>query len=129
MKYFLTFYLVFVLHFSWAQLTIQGKVQDFSNLKPISGAIVIASKVKDSILVQFTRTNKAGEFSLTNLPIDTFKITIGHPNFQDQFMYVFGNQNEKLIPLPPVQLDNSKKELSPALFMSIKVQSTTKVTR
>jgi hypothetical protein len=116
MKYFLTFYLVFVLHFSWGQLTIQGKVQDFSNLKPISGAIVIASKVKDSILVQFTRTNKAGEFSLTNLPIDTFKITIGHPNFQDQFMYVFGNQNEKLIPLPPVQLDNSKKELSPAFI-------------
>ena len=116
MKYFLTFYLVFVLHFSWAQLTIQGKVQDFSNLKPISGAIVIASKVKDSILVQFTRTNKAGEFSLTNLPIDTFKITIGHPDFQDQFMYIFGNQTEKLITLPVVQLDNSKKELAPAFI-------------
>ncbi len=116
MKYLLSFFLLFFMLVSWSQMTIQGKVQDFSNLKPISGAIVIASKVKDSMLVQFTRTNKAGEFSLSNLPVDTFKITIGHPNFQDQFMYVFGNQTEKFITLPAVQLDNSKKELAPAFI-------------
>ncbi len=116
MKYKLTFFLVFFLQISWAQLTIQGKVQDFSNLKPISGAVVIASKIKDSLLVQFTRTNKAGEFSLTNLPVDTFKITIGHPKFQDQFLYVFGNSTENNIVLPPILLDNTSKELAPALI-------------
>ena len=116
MKYILTFFLVFFLQISWAQLTIQGKVQDFSNLKPISGAVVIASKIKDSLLVQFTRTNKAGEFSLTNLPVDTFKITIGHPKFQDQFLYVFGNSTENNIVLPPILLDNTSKELAPALI-------------
>lgn len=116
MKYILTFFLLIFLHTSWSQITIQGKVQDFSNLKPISGAIVMATKVKDSLLVQFTRTNKVGEFSLKNLHVDTFKITIGHPNFQDQFMYVFGSQNEKLITLPSIQLDNSQKELAPAFI-------------
>lgn len=116
MKYLVSFFLVFCLGVSWTQLTIHGKVQDFSTLKPISGAIVVASKVKDSMLVKFTRTNIAGEFSLFNLPIDTFKITIGHPNFQDQFIYVFGNENEKLITLPAFQLDNTKKELAPAFI-------------
>ena len=116
MKYLVILLLLFSFHTSWAQLTIQGKVQDFSNLKPVSGAIVIASKIKDSLLVQFTRTNKAGEFSLTNLPVDTFKITIGHPNFQDQFLYVFGNKYESNIMLPTVELDNSKKELAPAFI-------------
>ena len=116
MKLLVLLALLFFLQNSWSQLTIQGKVRDFSTFKPISGAIVIASKVKDSLLVQFSRTNKEGEFSLS-VPMDTFKITIGHPNFEDQFMYVFGNQNERNIILPTIELDNDKKkELGPAFI-------------
>ena len=95
MRYLLTLFSFVLISNSWSQINVQGKILDSAAVKPISGAIIIASKMKDSLIVQFTRTNRNGEFQLSNLPIDTFKITVGHPKFEDQQLFIFGNKEEK----------------------------------
>ena len=111
MRYLLTLFSFVLISNIWSQINVQGKILDSAAVKPISGAIIIASKMKDSLIVQFTRTNRNGEFQLINLPIDTFKITVGHPKFEDQQLFIFGNKEEKNITLPTIKLDHIAKEL------------------
>ncbi|MFN5443721.1 MAG: carboxypeptidase regulatory-like domain-containing protein, partial [Crocinitomicaceae bacterium] len=111
MRYLLTLFSFVLISNIWSQINVHGKILDSAAVKPISGAIIIASKMKDSLIVQFTRTNRNGEFQLSNLPIDTFKITVGHPKFEDQQLFIFGNKEDKNITLPTLKLDHIAKEL------------------
>ena len=120
MKFLLVlFSLVFFSNY-WSQINIQGKILDSAAVKPIPGAIIIASKMKDSTIVQFTRSNRNGEFQLKNLPIDTFKLTVGHPKFEDQQLFIFGNKDEKNIILPNIKLDHIAKELKEIIIYANK---------
>jgi hypothetical protein len=120
MKYILLLISLIIFPNLWSQLNVQGKILDSSAVKPVPGAIVIASRVKDSLIVQFTRSNRNGEFMLKNLPVDTFKITIGHSKFEDQQLFVFGNKDEKNIQLPNIKLDHVAKELKEIIIYANK---------
>lgn len=120
MRYLLTLFSFVLISNIWSQINVQGKILDSAAVKPISGAIIIASKMKDSLIIQFTRTNLNGEFQLTNLPIDTFKITVGHPKFEDQQLFIFGNKEEKKISLPTIKLDHIAKELKEIIIYANK---------
>ena len=78
------------------ELTIQGKITDSTGVKGIPNTFIMGVRVKDSTLVTYTRSNKQGEFTLNNLPIDTFKLTIGHPKFDDKSVFIFRTLEETL---------------------------------
>lgn len=120
MRYIILLLSFFFLPKLYSQLEVHGKVVDSAAVSPISGAIVIATKTKDSLIVQFTRSNHKGEFQFKNLPVDTFKITIGHPKFEDQQLFVFGSKDEKSINLPTVKLDHVAKELKEIIIYANK---------
>lgn len=110
MKYILFFTLLYPF-LLFSQLEIKGKVIDSIGSQVIKGALIMAIRVKDSTLVNFTRTNSLGEYKLQNLPIDTFQIVIGHSKFDDNQIFVFLDGKENKIELPPSTLLKKAKEL------------------
>ena len=77
---------------SFAQkLSVSGNVQDTAAKAPLQNAIVMAVKLMDSTLVDFTRTDNKGYFKLKPLPVDTYQVIISHPKFADMGYFIFGD--------------------------------------
>jgi hypothetical protein len=49
-------------------MKISGTVYDSTGTQPLHQAMVMAVRVKDSVLLGFTRTEKSGKFVLTGFP-------------------------------------------------------------
>jgi len=83
---------------------------DTASKKPLQNAVVIATKLSDSTLIDFTRTNDQGFFEIKELPIDTYKVVISYKKFGDKIMYVIGTAKsfefnfDKII-MPPKSVD------------------------
>ncbi len=92
------------------KLSIRGKVQDTISKKPLQNAVIIATKLSDSTLIDFTRSNEEGFFEIKELPIDTYKVVISFKKFGDKIMYVIGTNKsfefnfDKII-MPPKSVD------------------------
>jgi hypothetical protein len=83
------FLLISLLNSSVAQTgSIQGNLLDTSKQLPLHNAVVVLIKAKDSSMVSFTRSNVNGQFALLQLPLDTYKLMISHPQFADINRYV-----------------------------------------
>ena len=90
---------------SWAQqMKLSGSIYDTSNVVPIKNVSVMALRLKDSVLLNFTRTNQQGEFTLTGFPIDTFQLIIEHPNLETKTFYIIGSKDNFDIKVPRIQL-------------------------
>ena len=113
MKRLLLYLSLFSTTFTFSQkLSVSGNVQDTAAKLPLQNAIVMAIKLADSTLVEFTRSDDKGFFKLKPLPIDTYQVIISHPKFSDQGFFIFGDRKNleydfgKIILLPKnVSLD------------------------
>lgn len=94
-RYLLLFFLIILNLSSFSQkLSVGGNLQDTIAKSPLSNAVVMAVKLMDSTLVNYTRSDENGFFKLQSLPIDTYQVIISHPKFSDQVYFIFGdNQN------------------------------------
>ncbi|HEX8517849.1 MAG TPA: outer membrane beta-barrel family protein [Bacteroidia bacterium] len=72
-------------------MNISGTVIDTASGTPVQNALATAIRIKDSILVAFTRTDASGRFQLKALPVDTVQVTVSSPKTGDQAYYVFGS--------------------------------------
>jgi hypothetical protein len=107
-KIFLLIFLAFpILSFS-QKMKITGFVQDTTNnqVKPLPNALAMLVRIKDSVLIDFKRTDVNGNFSFNTLSIDTLQLVVSHPRFSENSYYIFGSKenNEfdiKRIILPP----------------------------
>ena len=86
----LIFFVISINAFS-QRMNIGGNVQDTLTKTPLQYAVVMAVRLKDSVLISYTRTNLNGFFALKNMPVDTVQVIISHPKFGDQSFYVFGS--------------------------------------
>jgi len=107
MKKNILYFLLFISISSFAQkLSVSGNVQDTSAKAPLVNAIVMAIKLSDSTLIEFTRSDESGFFKLKPIPIDTYQVVISHPKFSDQGYFIFGDKKNleydfgKIILLP-----------------------------
>lgn len=94
MRNFLMAFVFFGLIYSplKAQLMrISGTLQDTSSKASLQYGVAMAIRLQDSMLVQFSRSNKEGRFELSKLPIDTYQVIISHPNFGEKEFLVVGN--------------------------------------
>jgi hypothetical protein len=90
---------------AWSQqMKLSGVIYDTSNVVPIKNVSVMALRLKDSVLLSFTRTNQLGEFTLTGFPIDTFQLIIEHPKLETRTFYIIGSQDNYDIKVPRIQL-------------------------
>lgn len=65
------------------QTTLKGTITDTLNKQNLSNAVISLLRVKDSVLVTFTRTNTQGHFELKNLSAGTFILMVSYPNYAD----------------------------------------------
>jgi len=86
----IVFFIISISAFS-QKMNIGGHVQDTIEKTPLPFAVVMAVRIKDSVLIAHTHTDAKGFFALKNMPIDTVQIIISHPKFGDQSFYVFGS--------------------------------------
>lgn len=93
MKRYLLYFLLFSTISSFSQkLSVSGNVQDTTIKGPLPNAVIMAIKLMDSTLVDFTRTDENGSFKLKSLPIDTYQVVITHPKFADMGYFIFGDK-------------------------------------
>ncbi|MDB0037980.1 TonB-dependent receptor family protein, partial [bacterium] len=93
----------FITSFAWSQeMNVKGTVYDTTGTIPVHNALAMAVRMKDSVLLGFTRTNKNGEFELKGFPADTFALTIDHPNFDEKVYYILGHEENKEIVIPSI---------------------------
>jgi hypothetical protein len=101
-------------------MKITGAVYDTSGTQPLYQAMIMAVRVKDSLLLGFTRTNKSGGFTLTNFPVDTFTMVISHPRFDDKNIYIFGSADNYEIDIPTIKMPSKAKELEEVMIYANK---------
>lgn len=69
MRRFILLLFILKISSSFAQkLSVSGHIQDTVAKTPLQNAVVMAVKLMDSTLVNFTRTNEQGIFTLNNCP-------------------------------------------------------------
>ena len=101
---FVLFFLVCNFSLNAQNMKVTGTVFDTTGTRALPQAMVMAVRVRDSLLLSFTRTNNKGEFTLTNFKADTFSLVIAHPNFDDKTYYIFGNKDNFFIDIPVVKM-------------------------
>lgn len=92
------------------QLSIAGNVQDTAGAGGLKNAVVLAVRLNDSVLVNYTRTNAQGFYKMT-LPLDTYQIVVTHSNFGDQEYYVFGSKENHEFDFGKTTLPNKSVSL------------------
>lgn len=74
----------FLLSASFAQKSsLKGTVTDTLNKQNLRHAVVSVLRIKDSVLLRFTRTDTQGNFEIKNLPVGKFVLLTSYPNYAD----------------------------------------------
>lgn len=90
MKLTVLFILVSIVNVFSQTMRIEGSIIDSSNNQGIKDAQTILIRLSDSVIFSHQSTNENGQFSYTNIPIDTFRFIIEHPNYEPREFYFLG---------------------------------------
>lgn len=85
-------------------MKVSGRIVDSSGVTPIHQASIMAIHLRDSVLVRYARSNSAGEFEMTNLPLDSFQLVIEHSNWTPRSIYLMGSAKKATFELPDIRL-------------------------
>lgn len=75
------------------KMQIEGTVIDTTANKPMPNALAMLVRIKDSVLIDFKRTDQTGMFGFYNLPLDTLQLIVSHPKMGEREYYFFGRQD------------------------------------
>jgi hypothetical protein len=101
-------------------MNISGVVFDTTGNKRLANISVLTVRIKDSLLLNFTRTKPDGSFELTNFPIDTFSLIIEHPEYEAKTYYIIGHKGNLEINIPRIQLNSLTKNLAEVVVFANK---------
>jgi len=82
---FLVLLLAFTVHVFSQRADIKGTVIDTSEKRNLSNSVIALLRPTDSVLVSFTRSDKAGNFTLQKLSPGKFIVMVSHPAYADYF--------------------------------------------
>lgn len=110
-KFFIVFKIIWMASvFSQNSVIIKGKIMG-QNKESVSNVLILVSKFSDSIMVDYTRSDRQGNFEFS-LPVDTYQVSFHHTEFGEKIIFVLANQENRYfdfgeIVLPPkdYQLD------------------------
>lgn len=80
---------------SYAQTKITGSVVDETDKTKLTNATVMLLHARDSILVDFTRANQDGKFTITNPDTSNYLLIISYPKFGDFFQEIAKGSGDK----------------------------------
>jgi len=120
-------YILFIL-FSFCFITlgftqsmkVTGTVYDTAGVKKLENVSVMAVRLKDSLLLKFTRTNSEGSFELTDFAPDTFNLIIEHPGLDPKSYFIFGNSENAEIEIPIIKLNPPSQQLDEVVIFANK---------
>lgn len=111
----------FITSFAWSQeMNVKGTVYDTTGTKPVQNAVAMAVRMKDSVLLGFTRTDKNGQFELKGFPADTFALTIDHPNFDEKVYYILGHADNREIVIPSIVMPAEMQDVEEVVIYAYK---------
>jgi hypothetical protein len=82
---------------------INGKIKDTLEKKTLSNASILLLRQSDSILVQYTRTDKTGNFTLQHIPPGHYLLLVTYPAYADYADSLIVKDSSD-ISLPPIAL-------------------------
>ncbi|MDG1331800.1 MAG: TonB-dependent receptor [Crocinitomicaceae bacterium] len=120
-KSLLLFASFFVASFAWSQeMSVKGTVYDTTGTLPVENAMAMAVRMRDSVLLGFTRSDKNGEFELTGFPADTFALTVDHPNFDEKIYYILGHSENYEITIPSIVMPADLQDVEEVVIYAYK---------
>lgn len=93
------------------QMSVKGTVYDTTGTVPVKNAMAMAVRVRDSLLLDFTRTDAQGNFEIGGFPPDTFSLVISHPGADEKTYYMFGSSENYDITIPKIVLPQKSQDL------------------
>ncbi len=63
--------------------SLKGTITDTLNKQNLTNAVISVLRLKDSVLVKYTRTNAQGNFEMKNLPAGNFILMVSYPSYAD----------------------------------------------
>lgn len=102
------------------EMDMKGTVYDSTGVKPLNQAMVMAVRVRDSVLLGFTRSDFEGNFNLKGFEVDTFSLIIEHPGHDPKTYYIFGHKDNYDITIPSIVMPNKSQELDEVIIYAYK---------
>lgn len=88
---------------------IQGTIVDTNRNISVKNAKIILINIVDSLIVGHRTTDTEGKFEFKNIEVDTFRIIIDHPNYEQREYYFLGNAQGPEIDLSRVVMMDKGK--------------------
>jgi hypothetical protein len=123
LKYIVIFFLfsfTFLPKVTAQNMKVTGHVVDTTGKKALANVSVLAIRIKDSLLLKYTRTNVDGDFVLTNFKVDTFTLIVEHPELESKSYFIFGNEGNNDINIPSVKMNMKTKNLDEVVIFANK---------
>jgi len=117
---FPSYLVLFSLVGSAQKMEIYGTVYDSSGVLPLKNSLAMAVRIKDSLLLGFTRTDINGKFEFKNLPIDTFSLIVSYPKCDKKTFFIFGSSTNTEISISSIKLSSLSKELDAVVIYANK---------
>lgn len=117
---FLFFSLLFLTNVSAQNMKLTGHVVDTTGKRPLANVSILAVRIKDSLLLKYTRTNTDGDFILTNFKVDTFTLIVEHPELEPKSYFIFGNEGNNEINIPLIKMNMKTKNLDEVVIFANK---------
>ena len=120
MKLLTSTLIIFFSTFFYGQnMTINGNLKDTLNDQPKENAVIMLIRLSDSVLLDFKRTDKTGEFSF-NLPLDTVEIIISHHKNDDKIIFFFPSETNDELNLTNTILPEKSEKLNEVTIYAYK---------
>lgn len=123
MRYSFILFFLFITFCSIGQndkMQIRGSVKDTSAKTPLENAVIVAIRLNDSVLVNYSRSNTQGIFELNNLPLDTYQVVITHPQFADGIFILAGTKENQSFDIGKVVLQAKTLQLNEITVLGFK---------
>ncbi len=117
---FLFFAFAFIPKVSAQNMKVTGYVVDTTGQKSLANVSVLAVRMKDSLLLKYTRTNSEGYFELSNFKVDTFTLIVEHPELDPRTYFILGNEGNNDINIPSVRMSMKTKQLDEVVIFANK---------
>lgn len=113
----LSFFAVFIGNAQ--NMTIKATVVDTNAKTIVRNAVGMVIRVRDSVLLDFKRTDKMGRFEFT-LPADTVEFIVKHPEYGDYRSYIFGSKTNNFFEMNPLAMPELSSEIEEVVIFAYK---------
>lgn len=101
-------------------MSVEGTVYDTTGVNPLPNAVAMAIRIKDSLLLGYSRTDKQGKFHLKGFEVDTFSLIIDHPDYDDKVYFMFGSASNSEITIPSILMPAKAQKLDEVIIYANK---------